>query len=278
MLRHTSDIRLRTQRKHTDQAAGLRALMTPVLPQVRVVVAAHEAAVRQESFLQLMVAGAQAGHRLTLLDSSRGELGRHLSLPVRYELVHVLEGEKRFDEVVQCLPMLEQLHYLPACRGLRALAQVHGGMRNLLQGFAQLQQAPDCVVVQVGPGSIAALDELADLAGEMIWCVLPRPEVITATYAQLKSVVRRAPHLRHRIWVHGVPDAAAADHVFANLSEATQKFFGVNLHYLGFTGQDRPPGRDDILRPGEAMRRLADVLFHAPAEDWHAEVELAAMA
>ncbi len=40
MLRHTSDIRMRTQRKHTDQAAGLRALMTPVLPQVRVVVAA----------------------------------------------------------------------------------------------------------------------------------------------------------------------------------------------------------------------------------------------
>ncbi len=278
MLRHMSDARLNRQRQHTDQAAGLRALMTPVLPQVRVVVAAHEAAVRQEAFLQLMVAGAQAGHRLTLLDGSRGELGRLLNLPVRYELIHVLEGEKRFDEVVQFLPMLEQLHYLPACRGLRALAQVQDGMRNLLQGFAQLLQAPDCVVVHGGPGLTASLAELADLSGEMIWCVLPRPEVITATYVQLKSVVRRTPHLRHQIWVHGVPDAAAADHVFANLAEATQKFFGLNLHYLGFTGQDRQPGRDDILRPGEAMRRMADVLFHATAADWHADVQLAAMA
>ncbi|TAK91790.1 MAG: hypothetical protein EPO06_03575 [Burkholderiaceae bacterium] len=259
---------------HMDQAAGLRSLMTPVLPQSRVIVAAHEAVTPDETLVHTMLAAAQAGHHLALLDGTRGVLGRLLNLPVRYELIHLLEGEKRFDEVMQPAAALEHLQYLPACRGLRALGQVQGGMRNLLQGFALMPNKPDFVVAYGGPDMIESLAELADLAGEMVWRITARPEVITATYAQLKAVVRRYPSMQHRIWVHGLPDATAADHLFANLAEATQKFCGLNLHYLGFTRACPASGRTRSGVPGDAIARLAEAMFRSDSEVWQAHQTL----
>ena len=262
------------KRKQIDQAAGLRALMQPALPRLVVSVAAHEAALRHDGFMQLARAGAQLGHELLLLDGSRGELAQLLKLRIRYELIHLLEGEKRFDEVAQELPHQEGLRYLPAQRGLRALAEVQGGMRNLLQGFAQLQRAPDFVVAHGGPDLIPTLVELAVVEGNMIWRVTPRPEVITATYAQLKIVARKYPTLRHRVWLHGVLDSEDADHAFANLAEAAQRFLGVELQYLGFTGQSSGPVEDATLQPDARVHCLANILFQGAADRWHAAEEI----
>lgn len=255
-----------TMSQQTDQAAGLRALMQPIFPDVIVTVAAHDSVARHEPFLQMAVAAAQSGHELVLLDATPGELAQLLNLRARYELMHLLQGEKQFDEVAQTLPAVEQLRYLSAHRGLRALSESHGGMQSLLQGFSQLQHVPDFVVAHGGPALIPLLASLAVLQGEMTWRVVPRPEVITATYAQLKWVARAYPRLRHRIWLHGAFDGTSADHVFANLAETAQRFLGTNLHYLGYTAPSDQGSELDVMHPAASVSRLARVLFQPAAQ------------
>lgn len=251
----------------SDQAAGLRALMQPMIPKVIVTVAAHDSAARPESLLQMAVAAARQGHALVLLDATPGELAQLLGLRARYELMHLLQGEKQFDEVIQPLPSLEHFHYLSAHRGLRALSEETGGMQNLLQGFSQLQHVPDFIVAQGGPALIPLLAELATLQGEMTWRVTPRPEVITATYAQLKMVARVFPRLRHRIWLHGALEGNSAEHVFTNLADAARRFLGTDLQYLGYTVSQDVGAELEVMHPAADVCQLAQHLFHLVAND-----------
>ena len=255
----------------TDQATGLRALMRPLIPSVMVAVAAHDSVARHEPFLQMAVAAALSGHEVVLLDATPGELAQLLKLRARYELLHLLQGEKQFEEVVQTLPAFDHLRYLSAHRGLRALSESPGGMQSLLQGFSQLQRVPDFIVAHGGPALIPLLAEIAALQGEMTWRVVPRPEVITATYAQLKWVARAYPRLRHRIWLHGVLDATSADHVFANLAEAAQRFLGAHVQYLGYTAALDQSAELDVMHPDAGVLQLVNLLFRQVANHHQGE-------
>lgn len=245
----------------SDQAAGLRALMQPVLPKIRVVAAAHDMPASQESFLQLAIAAAHAGHDLLLLDPTPGEWAIALNLRARYELLHLLQGEKRFDEIVQTPHDLPRLRYVPAHRGLQTLIDAPNRIQNLTQGLTQLTYPPDFISVYGGPALISLLAKLAISGGEMIWQVIPRSEVITATYKQLKFVARHYPKMRHLIWLHGVADRAAAELIFANLAQTAQRFLKIDLHYLSFTTLQETKTEPDFLHPEARMHYLANLIF-----------------
>ena len=82
-----------------DQAAGLRRLLAPrrlrVLPLASTLARDAQAALA----MRIAVALEGGGRRVVVLDASRGGVSAHLGLEPRFELLHLLEGERKFDDV-----------------------------------------------------------------------------------------------------------------------------------------------------------------------------------
>src|SRR4051812_6933210 len=99
-----------------DQAAGLRRLLAPramrVLPLLGATGATHQACTAAALARGL----SDVGCRVLIADESHGEVAQDLGLRARFELSHVIGGDKELARVVMAAS--DSIAVLPAARGL----------------------------------------------------------------------------------------------------------------------------------------------------------------
>src|SRR5689334_18108 len=106
-------------REHdADQAAGLRAMFGRSAARAACVI---DTAQNGATCVSVSLAGALAnlGSRVLVLDASAGDAARAIGQPARYELAHVLAGDKSIAEVL--LRGGDDICVLPARRALARL-------------------------------------------------------------------------------------------------------------------------------------------------------------
>jgi MinD-like ATPase involved in chromosome partitioning or flagellar assembly len=174
-------------------------------------------------------AAAAAGQRVAVLDPSGGELAAALSLTWRWELLHLLGGEREYGEVALAGPA--GIGIVPAAKGVAALLAAGRGGEALFDGFARLTERLDLVLVNVpakDPGACALLPQDA----ELLVVTRPSREAVTATYSHLKVLARRFGRHRLRLFVNRAPDAQARG-LHEHMALVARRFLGTELAYGG---------------------------------------------
>jgi flagellar biosynthesis protein FlhG len=244
-------------RTFRDQATGLRTLLTERTLRVLPVVGGISDVARASFIVGLGAAMSAYGASVVVLDASSGEVARLINVRARYELQHLLSGEKQFEQVVLAGP--NDLGVLPARRGLDTLFQAGHGGNELFGAFAALADVPDLIVVNApAERSLLTCTLVQDalLGREVVVLAGADSESITAAYLQIKSLVSKLRRTDFRVVVSGAQSAEAARRSFANLAQTAQNFLSARLSYGGFV----PAGAAQDL----ALRRLA-----LRSSEWH---------
>ena len=232
-----------------DQADGLRRLMRAPGVRVLPVFGSRE---RTAAAINLAAAAAAEGHRVVVLDAARGEIAAALGLAARYELKHLLDGEKRFDEVVVRTPA--GLRLIPAARGfqmladarLKSCARAGNDGDSLFAAFARLSEPADLVVLHAADTLAAAA--LPSAPGEALIVLGAANEAVTEAYAQMKTLAQRFGLRRFRTLVLH-QDAAEAARMQATFAKVAAQKLGVEV----LAGA--AIARDLAMREAERARR-----------------------
>jgi flagellar biosynthesis protein FlhG len=198
---------------------------------------------------------AELGSRVLVIDRTRGELAARLNARVRFELAHVVAGDKSLAAVLIDGP--DGVTILPAARGLDELAlntsELDGGWQARLSGWlGQAQRDFDVWLINGLPPAGGDTD--------VFLAIEPTAQGITCAYAQIKALAHCRGQRSFGIVIHRADSEASARATFTSVASTARRFLRANLDYRGAIPADRPamPGRH------QALLRLAQSIVQVP--------------
>lgn len=224
-----------------DQATGLRRLFTRGGSCLLGVAGAGGTAVT----LDLAAALTQLGHRVLVLDRTSGEAAIALGLKGRYELAHVLDGERPLATVLLEGP--EGICVLPASRGLERVARLRGDWRERLGELLAPLAEP------FGIWLVNGLPPAGGADATVLLVATPTPKAITDTYAQIKALARAPKRPQLRIVIDRAKSESAALTAYTSVADAAHRFLSARLDYCGHLPGEQAPR-------GHAITRLAETV------------------
>lgn len=190
--------------------------------------------------INLSVALAQIGHRVTLLDADLGLANADvlLGLSPKLTLADVLEGKCELSDVLLDGPCGIKL--VPAASGVQKMVEL-GDMERvgLMHAFSVLDELTDILVIDTAAGIATNALQFCEASQEVIVVVCNEPASITDAYATIKVLHQQNNRDHFRILVNQVGDQAEAKTLFKNLLAVTDRFLDVTLQYCGHVSYDR---------------------------------------
>jgi len=236
-----------------DQADGLRKLLRPAMLRILPIIGGRDSSLRVSVTLNLAAAATLEGYNVVVLDQSRGDVAKALGVNPRYELIHLLDGERQFSDVAVAAP--GGLRVLAGARGMAALAERNGYGPSLFAAFTMLERPANLVLVNMDDPLLAAT-LMPGTEGEMFLTTCASPGSITGAYALIKQLSRQRDLHRYRLLVCDVPGHADAQSIARNIDSVARQFLSARLTYAGCIP------RDPNL--GQAGRRCDPVVRKAP--------------
>jgi flagellar biosynthesis protein FlhG len=244
-----------------DQATGLRRLFARDTLQVLSVRGTGDCATAVT--LDLAAALVELGHRPLIIDLEKGLAAIALGLKPRYELAHILCGDKVLGDVL--LTSRNGIAVLPALRGLERAANEGDWQRTL---SSMLCDAPQAYNVWLVNGVARSVTE----SESPLLVLAPRRDAITAAYAQIKALSRDYGLREFRVVVDGAASESVALSVYASIAETSRRFLEARLDYFGYLPQDvrssaqkrcatRPKTAEAPSLRASAFSRLAEAFF-----------------
>jgi len=185
----------------------------------------------------LAISMAQLGFRVGILDADLGlaNIDVLFRLTPKYNLRHVLTGEKRIDEIVLTGPL--GVSIIPGSSGIQALADLPAGMRQvLIQELSRLEESIDYLIIDT-PAGIGDNVLSFVLSSDLILTVTePDPMAYTDAYALIKTISRRKANQTIYLVVNKVRSMAQGQEVYETLQTVSQRYKlsirGIN--YIGY--------------------------------------------
>ncbi len=206
--------------------------------------------------LGLAAALRESGQRVVVLDGLRAQVAPALGSKPKYELRHLLSGERSFAEVVQAI---HGLWIVPAQKGLDEFVESGANPDDLFTAFADLSDEFDCLLLTASPKAVAAL---AGPANDVLLVTNELQDSIRDTYAAMKLMSAAGGVQHFRVLVNAVSDTQRADDAYARLSDAASGFLSAHCALAGQVPQDRA-----IERSSSAQRDLFSLPNRSVAKD-----------
>jgi len=212
--------------------------------------------------INLSVALDRLGLRALIMDADLGlaNIDILLGLTPKYNMSHVLSGQKRLEEVLIDGP--GSVKIMPASSGVQELTRLTDDQKLLfLELLDGLEIDIDVLLIDTGAGisDIVLYFNLA--AHERIIVVTPEPTSLTDAYALIKVLYSRHGERHFRILVNLAADESMGKFVFAKLSKVADHFLdGLSLDYLGTIPHDA-----SVTRSVLQQRALLEAFPEAPA-------------
>jgi len=205
----------------------------------------------------LAVALGSLGARVILFDGdlAQANLDLLLGLSPRWDLGHVLRGEKTLDQIVVEGPHGVQL--VPAASGDRDLADLDDFRREgLYRELSRLSADADLVIVDTASGASHLTSSFARAASELVVVTTPEPTSYSDAYGLLKVLVAQGLTGTPNVLVNRAPSVEEAEEVAHDLASLTRRFLDRNINSLGAVPDDPAVG--------QAVRRRRPVVEAAP--------------
>ena len=199
--------------------------------------------------------------RVLVLDADVGlaNMDVILGLSPKYNLQHVLNGEKTISEVVISGP--GGMKILPASSGVQELSDLSKAQKLcLLSELNSLYDETDVLLIDTSAGISSNVMYFNMAAQEILIVVSPEPTSITDAYAMMKVLFLKHSENHFRLLVNSARNAEEAKEVFNNLSLVGQKFLNLSIDYWGYILQD-----DHVAKAVRQQKALVERYPHSPA-------------
>lgn len=207
--------------------------------------------------INLGTALAEMDQRVCIIDGDLGTANVDvlLNMTPRYNLAHVVNGEKNIFDVLVQGP--HGLVVLPGGSGLQELTSLDDRQfGKLLAQFHRLERYADVILLDTGSGLSRAVTNFVQAADEAIIITTPEPHAITDAYALIKVASRDHAELKLRLVVNRVQDEAEAREIARKMMFASLRFLETDMRFLGHIVDDPTVSR--------AIRQQQDLLSSYP--------------
>ncbi len=231
-----------------DQAASLRKAVDNGVPREGgAVKAARVLAVssgkggvgKTNSVVNLAAAFAAMRKKVLILDADLGlgNIDVLLGISPKYNIGHLLRGEKTLDEVIVEGPA--GIMILPASSGVQELTNLAPQERLSLQSHLdRLATEIDIMMIDTGAGISSNVLFFNVSADDIIVVVSPEPTSLTDAYALMKVLLKRHGERRFKLIVNSVKTRKEGLDVFRKISLAAERFLDISIDYLGCVFHD----------------------------------------
>jgi len=179
------------------------------------------------------------GQRVAILDGDLGlaNLNVLLGLSPRFDLRHVVSGERRLGQVMLHGPL--GLSIIPAASGVAALADLDDdARRRLLAQLDEVASAVDYLLIDTGAGLTPTVLSLVLAADEAIVVTRPEPTAMADAYALMKVVVLQERSYPFHLLVNMARDAEEARQIHDGLAAILMRFLSYRPGNAGHVVDD----------------------------------------
>lgn len=204
---------------------------------------------------------SRRNRKTMVLDADMGlaNIDLLLGLTPKYNLYHVLKGERSLSETLVAGP--GGMMILPSSSGIAEMTDLSRGQKlTLLDAVNALRNRPEFMLIDTAAGISGNVTYFNASAHEIIVVTSAEPTALTDAYALMKVLYQGYDRRKFRLLVNQVNSPAEAREVYDRIRHATDHFLNVTLDYLGFI-------LNDPLLP-EAVKRqkaLAELHPSSPA-------------
>jgi flagellar biosynthesis protein FlhG len=191
--------------------------------------------------INLSIALARQGKRVLLMDADLGLANVDVCLGIipRYNLGHVLSGERELNEIIVEGP--EGIRVIPSgSGGVRELAYIGESARShFVEELTQLEGTADVLVVDTGAGMSRNTMSFILAAQEVVVITTPEPTSLMDAYGIIKVATREKPGQRMKLVVNMVRDLKDAREASNKIIILAKKFLGREVENLGYILWDK---------------------------------------
>lgn len=200
---------------------------------------------------------SRLGNRVLLMDADMGlaNVDIMLGLQTKYNLSHVLDGQKTLKEVIVEGPA--GLKIIPAASGVKRMAQLNP-LENagIINAFSEIADEIDVLLIDTAAGIADSVVSFCRASQEVIVVVTDEPASITDAYALIKVLSRDYGVSRFRLLANMVGNEREGRQLYQKMAGVTEKFLNITLDYLGAVPYDR------ALK--QAVQRQKPVILTSP--------------
>jgi flagellar biosynthesis protein FlhG len=197
---------------------------------------------------------AESKKKILVLDADCGlaNIDLILGLTPKYNLYHVLKGEKTLKEAIINGP--GGIKILPSSSGIQEMSSLSMAQKLILQDeLNALQARPDFMLIDTSAGINDNVLYFNMIANETIIVVTPEPTSLTDAYALIKVLYQRHAKKRFSLLVNMVKTPAEAKEVFLRMAQATNHFLNLAIEPLGYVSCD-----ENVPRAVKQQKLLAE--------------------
>lgn len=178
---------------------------------------------------------ASLNKKVLILDADLGlsNIDVMFGIAPRFNLKHVLSGEKRMKDIIVNGPL--GIMILPASSGVRELTGLSD--KNRLRLVSELDNFDlpfDIFLIDTGAGISDNVLFFCSAAQETIVIVTPEPTSLADAYALIKVLSRDFGERCFRVLVNTARSEKEAFDTFRKLAIVADKFLGLSVDYIGF--------------------------------------------
>ena len=183
---------------------------------------------------------ASLNKRVLILDADLGlsNIDVLFGIAPKYNLKHVLLGEKRIKDIIATGPL--GIMIFPASSGVRELTGMSDKQRlRLISELDGFDLPFDVFLIDTGAGISDNVLFFCSAAQETVVVVTPEPTSIADAYALIKVLSRDFGEKNFRVLVNTARSDKEAFDTFRKLAIVADKFLNLSIDYLGFLPFDQ---------------------------------------
>jgi len=177
---------------------------------------------------------SRLGKKVLMLDADLGlgNLDVLLGLAPKYNLSHVISGEKSIQEIILKGP--GNVEILPASSGIQELTQL--SEQQKMQILAKLDlfiDSVDVLLIDTAAGISANVLDFNATAQEILVVVSPEPTSLTDAYALMKVLSMKYSEKHCKLLVNQAACDQEGREIYRQLNLVTERFLDISVGYFG---------------------------------------------
>lgn len=225
--------------KQSDQAAGIRK-MNQIKPVRVIAITSGKGGVGKTNLsVNIGIALSQMGQRVVLMDADLGLANVDILLGVypKFNLSHVLSGEKTLDEIMIEGP--SGLRVIPGASGIQKMSELTTiEQASVIHAFSEIDQDIDVLIVDTAAGISASVVNFARSCQEIVVVVCDEPTSLTDAYAFIKLLNRDYGLSKFHVITNMVQTVQQGHALFQKLNKVTDRYLDVTLKFAGAVPYD----------------------------------------
>jgi flagellar biosynthesis protein FlhG len=194
---------------------------------------------------------AGMGKKVLILDADwgLGNLDVLLGMAPKYNLSHVISGEKSLSDVIVNGP--GDMKILPASSGIQELTSLTVDQKiRVLTQLDLLVDSVDVLLIDTAAGISTNVMDFNVTAQEILVVVSPEPTSLTDAYALMKVLSLKYAQKNCKLLVNQAGSVQEALDIFRQLEMVVKKFLAISIDYVGCVLYD------DKVRQGVRRQKI----------------------